>query len=78
LCLRSAIATDEDPGVASMNLIAKIHAALERHYGSKKARRAPSNPLDGLILAILSQKTRKTHTPMRDDRLPSNLCPSAR
>ena len=70
--------TDEDPGVASMNLIAKIHAALERHHGSKKARRALSNPLDDLILAIPSQKTRKTHTPPCDDRPLSNLCPSAR
>lgn len=40
-----------------MSRIAKIHAALERHYGAKKARRARNNPLDDLILAILSQKT---------------------
>lgn len=45
-----------------MNQIAKIHAALERHYGSKKARRALSNPLDDLILAILSQKTRDVNS----------------
>ena len=75
---QSAIVTDEDPGVASMNLTAKIHAALERHYGFKKARRALSNPLDDLILAIPSQKTRKTHTPPCDDRPLSNLCHSAR
>lgn len=61
-----------------MDLIAKIHAAMERHYGPKKARRALSSPLDGLILAILSQKTCKTHTPPCDDRPLSNLCPSAR
>ena len=54
---QSAIVIDEDPGVASMNRIAKIHAALERHYGPKKACRARRNPLDDLILAILSQKT---------------------
>lgn len=45
-----------------MNQIAKIHAALECHYGSKKARRALSNPLDDLILAILSQKTRDVNS----------------
>lgn len=75
---QSAIVTDEDPGVASMNLMAKIHTGLERHHGSKKACRALSNPLDDLILAIPSQKARKTHTLLRDDRPPSNLCPSAR
>ena len=75
---QSAIVTDEDPGVASMNLTAKIHAALERHYGFKKARRALSNPLDDLMFAIPSQKTCKTHTPPRDDRPLPNLCPSAR
>lgn len=73
-----AIVTDEDPGVASMHLTARIHTSLERHYGSRKARRALSNPLDDLILAIPSQKTCKTHTPPCDDRPPSNLCPSAR
>lgn len=75
---QSAIVTDEDPGVASMNLIARIHTGLERHHGSRKARRALSNPLDDLILAIPSQKTCKTHTPPCDDRPLSNLCPSAR
>lgn len=40
-----------------MNPIAKIHAALERHYGAKMAPRARRNPLDDLILALLSQKT---------------------
>jgi len=75
---QSVIVTDEDPWVASMNPIAKIHAALERHHGFKKARRALSNPLDGLILAIPSQKTRKTHTPLCDDCPISNLCPSTR
>src|SRR5574337_942760 len=54
---QSAIVSHEDHGVASMNRIAKIHAALERHYGSKTPRRASSNPLDDLILTILSQKT---------------------
>ena len=61
---QSAIVTDENPGVASMNLIAKIHTALERHYGSKKARRAPGNPLDDLILAILSHNTDNTNSCM--------------
>lgn len=75
---QSAIVTDEDPGVASMNLTAKIHAALERHCGSRKARKVLSNPLDDLILAIPSQKTCKTHTPLRDDCPLSNLCPSTR
>lgn len=75
---QSAIVTDEDPGVASMNLIAKIHTALERHYGSRKARRALSNPLDDLMLAIPSQKTCKTHTLLCDDCPLSNLYPSAR
>lgn len=75
---QSAIVTDEDPGVASMNLIAKIHTALERHYGSRKAHRALSNPLDDLILAILPQETCKTHTPLCDDCPLSTLCPSAR
>ncbi|GEM_PF-3599592 len=75
---QSAIVTDEDPEVASMNLTAKIHAALERHYGSKKARRALSNPLDDLMLAIPSQKTCKTHSPLCDDFPLSNLYPSAR
>lgn len=59
---QSAIVTDEDPGVASMNLIAKIHTALERHYSSQRARRAPGNPLDDLILAILSQNTGDTNS----------------
>src|SRR5574337_202491 len=54
---QSAIVSHEDHGVASMNRIAKIHAALERHYGSKTPRRASRNPLDDLILTILSQKT---------------------
>ena len=61
-----------------MNLIAKIHTALEYHYGPKKVRRALSNPLDDLILAISPQKTCKTHTPLCDDYPLSKLCPSAR
>ena len=60
-----------------MDLIARIHAAPERHYGPKKVR-ALGNPLDDLILAILSQKTCKTHTPLCDDYPLSKLCPSAR
>jgi endonuclease-3 len=55
---QSAIESNEDHGMASMNRVAKIHAALERHYGSKKPRRVSSNPLDDLILAVLSQQTR--------------------
>ncbi|MDE2485440.1 MAG: endonuclease III [candidate division NC10 bacterium] len=45
-----------------MNLIARIHAALERRYGVRAARRVLSNPLDDLILAILSQKTGDTNS----------------
>lgn len=48
--------------MVSMNLIARIHAALERRYGVRAARRVLSNPLDDLILAILSQKTGDTNS----------------
>lgn len=41
----------------STTLITKIHAALERSYGPKRARKARGNPLDELILTILSQNT---------------------
>lgn len=41
----------------STTLIGKIHTALERHYGSKRARKARGNPLDELIFTILSQNT---------------------
>ena len=41
----------------SMTIITKIHAALERQYGPKRARKARGNPLDELILTILSQNT---------------------
>ncbi len=38
-------------------LIGKIHTALERRYGPKRARKARGNPLDELIVTILSQNT---------------------
>jgi endonuclease-3 len=41
----------------STALIAKIHSALERSYGVKRPRKARGNPLDELILTILSQNT---------------------
>lgn len=43
--------------MSSTTLISKIHAALERHYGPKRAPKARGNPLDELILTILSQNT---------------------
>ena len=43
--------------MASTTIITKIHAALERQYGPKRARKARGNPLDELILTILSQNT---------------------
>jgi len=41
----------------STTQIRKIHAALERRYGSKRPPKARGNPLDELILTILSQNT---------------------
>jgi endonuclease-3 len=41
----------------STTLITKVHSLLERSYGVKRARKARSNPLDELILTILSQNT---------------------
>lgn len=41
----------------STTLITKIHAALERSYGLKGPRKTRGNPLDELILTILSQNT---------------------
>ncbi len=41
----------------STTLIGKIHTALERHYGPKRARKVRGNPLDELIFTILSQNT---------------------
>ena len=43
--------------MSSATLITKIHAAMERHYGPRRARKARGNPLDDLILTILSQNT---------------------
>lgn len=39
------------------SLISRIHTALERHYGPKRAHRVRTNPLDELIFTILSQNT---------------------
>lgn len=41
----------------STTLIGRIHSALERHYGPKRAGRVRTNPLDELIYTILSQNT---------------------
>lgn len=41
----------------STTLIAKIHSALERSYGVRRARKSRGNPLDELVLTILSQNT---------------------
>ena len=43
--------------MSSTTLITKIHAALERHYGPGRPRKPRGNPLDELILTILSQNT---------------------
>ncbi len=48
--------------MSSTTLIRKIHAALERHYGPRRARKTRSNPLDELILTILSQNTSDTNS----------------
>jgi len=48
--------------MSSTTLISKIHLALERRYGQKRARRARGNPLDDLILTILSQNTGDTNS----------------
>ncbi len=48
--------------MSSTTLIRKIHAALERQYGPRRARKTRSNPLDELILTILSQNTSDTNS----------------
>ena len=46
----------------STTLISRIHSALERRYGPKRAGKARHNPLDELIYTILSQNTSDTNS----------------
>ncbi len=46
----------------STTLISRIHSALERQYGPKRAGKTRHNPLDELIYTILSQNTSDTNS----------------